>query len=131
MESTSYHQLSGITGSPPGEHATYHPRGGILDTWSSREWDNGFQIEALEDLDSLAVRTKNSVYEITILSRFTGEVMVRGGAFFPERTVVRLAGSTMGGSFLKMGGIYPGFSLEFQDGERRIVTSRVQSVMLT
>lgn len=124
-----------LPGGPPhaggAPDSAWHPGGRILDRWSSGNWENGLQIEALEDLDSLAVRTRNSVYEITILSRFTGEVLVRGGRFFPERKVARLAGSSLGGSFLKMGGVYPGFSLEFQDGERRVVTSTVLSVALT
>lgn len=130
MDSTGFHQVPG-GGADTGRDSTWHPGGGILDRWSSRNWDNGLQIESLDELDSFAVRTRNSIYEITVLSRLTGEVMVRGGRFFPERTVTRLAGSSLGGSFLKMGGVYPGFSLEFQDGARRIITSPVQSVALT
>ena len=129
MDSSSHHKL--LPSSDQGQGATWHPGGGILDRWSSRDWNNGLQIESLEDLDSIAVRTRNTVYEITVLSRFTGEVLVRGGRFFPERTAARLAGSSLGGSFLKMGGVYPGFSIEFQEGTRRIVTSPVQSVALT
>ena len=129
MDSTSHHNLRP---NPAKDHGSaWHPGGGILDRWSSRNWDNGLQIETLEDLDSIAVRTRNTIYEITVLSRFTGEVLVRGGHFFPERTVARLAGSSLGGSFLKMGGVYPGFSIEFQEGTRRIVTSPVQSVAVT
>lgn len=130
-DSTGFHKLPPERRSPPPGEAAWHPRGRILDRWAANTWKNGLQLEALEDLDSLAVRTRNSVYEITVLSRITGEVMVRGGRFFPERTVARLAGSSLGGSFLKMGGVYPGFSLEFQEGARRIVTSQVQSVALT
>ena len=130
MDSTSHYRPASHR--PGGTSASsWHPGGGILDRWSSRDWSNGIQIESLEDLDSFAVRTRNSVYEITVLSRFRGEVMVRGGQFFPERTLARLAGSSLGGSFLKMGGVYPGFSIEFQEGARRIVTSPVQSVALT
>ena len=129
--STGFHRIPG--GKPDARREpelAWHPAGGILARWSLSDWENGLQIENLENLDSLAVRTRNSVYEITILSRCTGEVLVRGGRFFRERTVARLAGSSLGGSFLKMGGVYPGFCLEFQDGDRRIVTSTVQSVAL-
>ena len=129
MDSTGHHNL--VPAEADSQGSTWHPGGGILDRWSSRNWDNGLQIEALEDLDSIAVKTRNTVYEITVLSRFTGEVLVRGGRFFPERTPARLAGSSLGGSFLKMGGVYPGFSIEFQEGTRRIITSPVQSVALT
>lgn len=130
-DSTGFHKLPLGKRSPPAGGAAWHARGRILDRWSTNTWENGLQLDALEELDSLAVRTRNSVYEITILSSLTGEVMVRGGRFFPERRIARLAGSSLGGSFLKMGGVYPGFSLEFQDGGRRIVTSQVQSVALT
>jgi hypothetical protein len=128
---TGVHRIPKGARPPAGGESAWHPRGRILDRWAANTWENGLQLETLEDLDSLAVRTKNSIYEITVLSRLTGEVMVRGGRFFPDRTVARLTGSSLGGSFLKMGGVYPGFSLEFQDGGRRIVTSQVQSVALT
>ncbi len=110
------------------DRSAWHNAEGILDNWSKREWSDGLQIETLDDLDCLCVKTENSTYEITILSKHSGEVMVRGGQFFPERTAVHLAGSSMGGSFLKLRGIYLGFNLEFQYDGRRIVTSRVKSI---
>jgi hypothetical protein len=61
----------------------------------------------MEELTTLAVRTTNSLYEITIL-----DGMVRGGEFFPVRTPVRLEGSTCGGSILKRRGIYVGSRME-------------------
>ena len=51
-------------------------------------------------------------YEITVLNGHTGEVLVRGGGFFPVRTPVRLEGSTCGGSILKRLGIYVGLRME-------------------
>jgi len=51
---------------------------------------------------------------------------VRGGAFFPEFTRVRVAGSSLGGSFLKLHGVYLGFRMELADGGRMIVTSPVE-----
>ena len=35
---------------------------------------------------TLVVRTRNSVYRITILKPHAREVLVQGGKFFPERT---------------------------------------------
>ena len=66
------------------EGSSWHNADGILDNWSKREWSDGLQIESLEDLDCLCVQTENSTYEITVLSRHTGEVMVRGGHFSPN-----------------------------------------------
>ena len=62
------------------------PRGAILSFCSDSDWP-GVQIERMEELTTLAVRTANSLYEITILNGQTGDVLVRGGSFFPERTV--------------------------------------------
>ena len=84
----------------------------------------------MRDMDQLVVRTENSTYEITVISRETGEILVRGGRFFPEFTPARLAGSSLGGSFLKLRGIYAGFNLEIHVGRKLIVTSRVSKISL-
>ncbi|PYU17951.1 MAG: hypothetical protein DMG30_29700 [Acidobacteria bacterium] len=88
------------------------PSGGILDAWSDSDWNDGVQIDQIQELTTLAVRTTNSLYEITVLNGRTGEVLVRGGEFFPVRTPVRLEGSTCGGSILKKRGIYVGLRME-------------------
>ena len=100
----------------------------LLDTWSSHTWEEGIQLENIQDMETLAVRTDNSTYEITIISGRTGDVLIRGGRFFPEFTAARLAGSSLGGSFLKLRGIYVGFSLEFHFEKRLIITSRVRNI---
>ena len=104
-----------------------YPAGSLLDRWSESAWENGIQIERLRDLQSLKVRTRNSLYEFTIISATHGMVLVRGGLHFPEWTPVGLSGSTLGGSFIKAKGIYLGFCMEFNLGEMRIfTTSRVE-----
>jgi hypothetical protein len=129
---------------------TSFPRGAILDAWSDGKWDQGVQINQLPELTTLAVRTQNTVYEITILNGQAGEVLVRGGKFFPERTAVRLEGCTFGGSILKWRGIYVGMRMEiirepvemvsetvidpvtgekeFLYGHKAIITSPIQSI---
>ena len=89
-----------------------YPRGAIFDAWSDPEWNDGVQIDQIEELTTLAVQTSNTLYEITVLNGHTGEVLVRGGGFFPVRTPVRLEGSTCGGSILKRRGIYVGLRME-------------------
>jgi hypothetical protein len=101
----------------------YFPGGSLLDKWSGSDWQNGVQINHLKDLQSLKIRTRNSMYELTVVSAEEGEVLVRGGAFFPELAPVRLAGSTLGGSFLKVKGVYIGFRMEFSLGGMNIVTT--------
>jgi hypothetical protein len=100
----------------------------ILDKWSEDPWANGVQTDEMEDMETLAVRTRNNLYEITIIEGKSGEVLVRGGQFFPELTPARLAGATMGGCFCKMRGIYVGFRMEINENGRRTVTSPVLSI---
>ena len=104
------------------------PKGAILDTWSSHEWTDGIQIETLRDLDELVVQTENSIYEITVISPHSGEILVRGGQFFPDFAPARLAGASLGGSFLKMRGIYVGFKMEIHADLRVIITSYVRKI---
>lgn len=70
------------------------------------------------------------MYEITVMNPARGEVLVRGGSFFPVYTRVRLAGASLAGSFLKMLGIYVGFSMELHTDEGAIVTTRVRQIAL-
>ena len=93
-------------------NSSWVPRAALLEAWSNYSWTNGIQIEQMQDLETLAVCTQNTMYEITILCGSTGEVLVRGGKFFPEWTPALLAGSTFGGSILRAGGIYVGMRME-------------------
>lgn len=79
-------------------------------------------------MEALTVSTENSTYEITVICGRTGDILIRGGQFFPEFTAARLAGSSLGGSFLKLRGIYVGFSLEVHLNQRLIITSRVRKI---
>ena len=103
----------------------------LLDTWSAHDWTDGVQMETLKDMQTLAVDTENSTYEITAICARTGEILIRGGRFFPEFTPARLAGSSLRGSFLKLGGVYVGFNLEIQFDQRSIITSRVQRISIS
>jgi hypothetical protein len=100
----------------------------LLDTWSSHEWTDGVQLETLRDMENLQAGTENSVYEITVISGRSGDILIRGGKYFPEFTPARLAGSSLGGSFLKLRGIYIGFNLEIHFDQKMIVTSRVRTI---
>jgi hypothetical protein len=104
------------------------PIGALLDTWTSLHWEGGLQVEHLRDLEAVEVRTRNTLYRITIVSAQNGDVLVIGGRFFPTFTRARLNGCTMGGSLLKLRGVYPGFRLEFQIDRQVIVTSEIVGV---
>ena len=82
----------------------------------------------MEDMEKLEVRTGNSLYEIIIIDGQSGEILVRGGQYFPELTPARLTGATLGGSFCKMRGIYAGFRMEICANGQRTVTTPVESI---
>lgn len=101
-----------------------------LETWASHAWCEGVQVETLGDLTPLQVCTRNNVYDIIVTCARTREVAVCGGSYFPEHARARLAGSSLGGSFLKLGGVYVGFCMELYTDAGRIVTSPVRSIRI-
>ena len=104
------------------------PASGILSAWSAHDWRDGIHVGALAALETLVVTTENSTYEIVLLASETARVLVRGGAFFPVFTPARLAGSSLGGAFLKLHSVHVGFRLEFGTENGFIITSPVRSV---
>ncbi len=104
------------------------PAAALLSAWNAYSWKDGVCLDRLGTLDRVTVLTRNSTYEIVVLSATTGDVLVRGGALFPAFTPVRLAGSTLGGSFLKLRSIYVGFHLEFAVSGGVVITSPVGTV---
>lgn len=98
-----------------------------LDFWTERTWDDGVQVDRLRALDRLQIHTRNSIYDIIVGD--SGDVLVKGGRFFPEYTRAVVLGSSLGGAFLKLGGIYRGFSMEIMFDGTRIVTSTVEAVL--
>ncbi len=89
---------------------------------------DGIGLIDVDAFTTLVVRTDNSVYRITILKPHVHEVLVQGGAFFPERTRACLSGSSFGGSCLKIGWVGLGMHLEFHAGDHWIITSHVRSI---
>lgn len=107
---------------------TYSASVANLDHWSHFDWSNGLQIDGLDPLEILEVQTKNTIYEISVMDARRGEILVRGGQFFPVYTRARLSGASLAGSFLKVGGIYIGFCMEFHTEDGPIVTTRVRQI---
>jgi hypothetical protein len=106
------------------------PASAVLSSWQTYPWRDGIQVDQLMALDRVTVRTRHSVYEIIVVSSASADILVRGGEFFPEFTRARLAGCTLGGSFLKLRSIYIGFHMEFALGDGVIITSPVRTIDL-
>jgi hypothetical protein len=106
------------------------PARGLLSSWSAHDWRGGVCLDDLAALEGLIVTTANSTYEIILVSREEATVLVRGGAYFPVFTQARLAGSSLGGSFLKLRSVHVGFRLELGTDRGFIITSPVRSVAI-
>ncbi len=110
-------------GGTAGTGSCYYPAGALLDRWCEWDLQEGLQLDQLKDLQLLTIRTRNSVYQLTVVSAEESEVLVRGGRYLPELTPMRFNGSTLGGSFIRMRGIYVGYRMEFSLGGLRIFTT--------
>jgi hypothetical protein len=92
------------------------------------EIEGGVCLDDLSDGVQLEVETQNRWY--TILIRDRGQELISGHPqYCPEPVEVRIAGSTWGGSMLKLRFIGRGMRLEFMHPTyRRIVTSRIVDI---
>ncbi|MBI3403248.1 MAG: hypothetical protein HY048_17690 [Acidobacteria bacterium] len=104
------------------------PASALLSTWTAHDWRDGLKLDEVSALDRITARTCYSTYEIVIVSPVTGEILVRGGQFFPEFAPARLAGASLGGSLLKMRSLYVGFRMELALDGRVIITSPVRTL---
>ncbi len=110
---------------------TLIPRCCTLDGFvSETSWSEGVDVRAVEPLDVILVRTCNSVYRLIPLRHGATDVLVQGGQFFQEPTTAQIAGSSFGGSFLKMAWVLAGLHLEIHAGGEHIVTTRVREILI-
>jgi hypothetical protein len=106
------------------------PASAVLSTWQEHAWRDGVSLDDLTALDRLTIETRHSTYEIVLTSTGSTKVLVRGGVYFPEFTPAQLAGSSLGGSFLKLRSVHVGFCIEFALEQRVIVTSPVRTIRI-
>lgn len=108
---------------------TMVPRRATLDGFMAEiEGNEGLDVRQAEPLLTILVRTYNSLYRIIPLQRGDCRVLIQGGQFFPQPTEAHFAGSTFGGSFLKMAWIGMGLHMEINSGGQRIITSPVKRI---
>ena len=92
------------------------------------ESNDEIQLDSCPPFEQIVVRTCRSVYDVIVLSGEPGEVMIRGGRFFPEFRRASVAGSIAGGSVLKLRSICVGLHMELNVNGKRFVTSRIQAI---
>ncbi len=92
------------------------------------EIEGGIHLDSLSIGDTLEVETQNRWY--TIVNRGRGQVLICGHPkFCPAPTLVRIEGSTWGGSMLKSRYIGRGMRLEFRHPSfHTITTSRIVEI---
>lgn len=105
-------------------------REAVLDNWTRAEWTDGCQVDQLPDLQPITVITRNHLYELIVVNGSDGRLRIRGGLLIPEWRDARLAGCSLGGSFLKLRGIYAGFCMELHVDGEIIITTPVQRLTL-
>jgi hypothetical protein len=107
------------------------PAVSFVSSWKSLARSAGVQMDHLAVWDRLTVLTLHSTYEIVVVAPTEGEVLVRGGQFFPDFTPAHLTGATLGGGCVKMRGVHVGFRIEFGTGRgKSVLTSPVKTVVL-
>ena len=101
-----------------------------VDGWLQQAWDQAVQVDRLDDLQALRVETVNSSYDIAIVDARSGDVLIRGGRYFPEWTRVQLTGCSLGAGLLKRHAVHMGFRVELYCEGRTVMTSPVQAITL-
>jgi hypothetical protein len=115
--------------SPADQSAARRPTTSVtLEAWARCAWADGLDLDTLPDQQVVLVETRNTMYELVVAPGGSGHVLVRGGRFFPRFTPAHVAGSTLGGTIVKLYGVYPGLRLEFRLDGRCIVTSAIRRV---
>ncbi len=89
----------------------------------------GIDVRRLPEGTVLVVDTHNSRYRIVMTGRGS-QATIRGGPYFQEETDVRIEGSALAGSLLKVGWIAVGLFMEVTSDDKRVVTSRVRSIVV-
>jgi hypothetical protein len=92
---------------------------------------SGVDVRWLPAATEIAVDTSNSHYRLVMLDDGGSRALVRGGRYFDDEAEARIEGSTLGGTWLRLGWIGLGLSMELSVDGRRLGTSRVQLITLS
>jgi hypothetical protein len=89
---------------------------------------NAVWLDDCRPFETFVVITSRNVYDIVVLPGNCGQVLIRGGHYFPEFRYALLLGATGGGSALKMNRIEVGLRMELRLDDKTVTTSRVRSL---
>jgi hypothetical protein len=99
-----------------------------LDGFAAATSGPGVALRQLEPLTELMVETRNTRYRIVV--SHDADILIQGGAFFPDPTPAHVEGASLGGNLLKVGWIGVGLRMEIVADGRRIVTTAVRSIVV-
>jgi hypothetical protein len=74
------------------------------------------------------VRTKNTLYRLTVIDGPARQISINGGRLFPDPTDVTLLGAVDGEEDVKFGWIVEGLQLQLITPDGPVITSTVESV---
>lgn len=111
-----------------GDHT--EPAAPVSETTPRTGTVTGVDVRRLSPGTELVVETSNSFYHFVMLDAGGLRALASGGRFDREAEV-RIEGSTLGGTLLKVAWIGRGLSLELSVRGRRLDTSRVRSITIS
>jgi hypothetical protein len=76
----------------------------------------------------VTVRTRNTLYRLTVVDGPTRQISISGGRLFPQSTDVQLLGALDGEEGVKAGWIAEGLQLQLMTTYGPVITSIVESV---
>ena len=76
----------------------------------------------------VAVRTKNTLYRLTVVDGPARQISICGGRLFPHSTDVQLLGAIDGDEGVKAGWIVEGLQLQLITADGPVITSVVEAV---
>ena len=102
------------------------PNFGFLDTLPAVR--NPVAVPLLLAGTMVTVRTRNTLYRLTVLDGPARQISICGGRLFPHNTDVQLLGALDGDEGLKGGWIVEGLQLELMTSAGPVITSVVEAV---
>ena len=98
----------------------------------SKSIENGINVHRLKEGTILLIVTKNSLYKIIKGPRDVYDITIQGGKKLPKPVKANFAGSTFGGSLLKIGwiGFLMHMEIHIPSSRRKLTTTGVRAARI-